>query len=248
MQKLTILSRGDLQLDSLDRLCFTLSVCSWSFRGVVRREAESSTSDRVVGGLKLDPATVVVVALRDGSCTECISAVGRVGGASNVVSSEGPERTLRLPLSLLYFHPKMTNPPRDANEQAHLLIARFLSHQNYSATLSSFLEESTSKHPQLRLNPHQSNDEQEDWNDVVEEWIAKKVTQIKLQDGDSKLRDELAKLESTREERMPSKVRTVVKEASNILNVRKGTVPRKEWDSAALEFKSQVFNLLESLS
>jgi hypothetical protein len=134
----------------------------------------------------------------------------------------------------------MSDPPLDSNQHAHLLIARFLSHQDYSATLSSFLSEATSKHPQLRLHPNAKQQDGEDWNDLVEEWIARKVSNIKLQDEDGKLQEMLNHLEAndTDEARMPEKVRTIVKEATNVLNVRRGILPKKEWDSATLEFKS----------
>ena len=131
----------------------------------------------------------------------------------------------------------MAPKPLDANEQAHILIARFLSHQNYTATLSSFLSESTSANPQLRLSSNTHGDGQgEDWNDLVEDWIARKVSRIKLQDQDSKLEEELKNLESSSSnifdrQRLPSRVKTVVKEATNVLNVK------QEWDSIKLEFR-----------
>ena len=137
----------------------------------------------------------------------------------------------------------MAPKPLDANEQAHILIARFLSHQNYTATLSSFLSESTSANPQLRLSSNTHGDGQgEDWNDLVEDWIARKVSRIKLQDQDSKLEEELKNLESSSSnifdrQRLPSRVKTVVKEATNVLNVKQGVLPRKEWDSIKLEFR-----------
>ncbi|GAA5959061.1 hypothetical protein JCM3765_006327 [Sporobolomyces pararoseus] len=136
----------------------------------------------------------------------------------------------------------MTPKPLDANEQAHILIARFLSHQNYSATLSAFLSESTSKNPQLRFTSQTAERDRDgqDWNDLVEDWIARKISQVKLQDQDSQLEEELKSLESSNildQQRIPNRVKTVIKEATNVLNVKQGVLPRKEWDSIKLEFK-----------
>ncbi|GAA6008029.1 hypothetical protein JCM11491_006583 [Sporobolomyces phaffii] len=132
----------------------------------------------------------------------------------------------------------MPVPPVDATQESHLLIARFLARQGYAATLDSFLSEAASKHPQLRLHVHAERHEGEDWNDLVEDYIARKVSQVNLDDADSHLERSLNSLQ-LKSSPLPQKVRTVIKEATNVLNVRSGTLPMKQWDSASLEFKSQ---------
>lgn len=134
----------------------------------------------------------------------------------------------------------MTESIPDADQQAHLLIARFLTRQGYSQTLSSFLSEATSKNPQLRIHSHETQ-QGEDWNDLVEDWIARKVSRIKLTDHSQQLEDQLNRVKLD-DRKLPRVVKTVIKEATNILNVKKGQLPKMEWDSASLEFKSQVHN------
>ncbi|GAA5924556.1 WD40 repeat domain-containing protein [Sporobolomyces koalae] len=133
----------------------------------------------------------------------------------------------------------MPHPQLDAHEQAHRLIARFLSHQDYQQTLATFLSEAAAKHPHLRLSAAPVAEQGEDWNDVLEAYLARKMSQASIDDGDSRIEQMLNQL-SVPNDTVPHTVRTVVKEATNILNVCKGVLPRKEWDSQALEFKSST--------
>jgi hypothetical protein len=112
--------------------------------------------------------------------------------------------------------------------------------------LNRFISESTSKHPQLRYTPAASPGEEseEDWNDLVEDWIARKVTKFKLDDTNDQLLQELNKLSITSPSPRPNKVRTVIREATNVLNVQKGELPRKVWDRESLEFKHSIVNCI----
>ncbi|GAA5886717.1 hypothetical protein JCM5296_006380 [Sporobolomyces johnsonii] len=137
-----------------------------------------------------------------------------------------------------------TDPSRhsDAAYQSHLLVARFLHAQGYSSTLSSFAAEAHARHPALRLPALDSpahSVEGDDWNDVVEEWIARRMSRLKVNDDGERIRDQLETLE-LEDALLPSKVETVVREGSNLLAIKKGVLPRKRWDSAELQFKSDT--------
>ncbi|GAA5928945.1 hypothetical protein JCM1841_006424 [Sporobolomyces salmonicolor] len=137
-----------------------------------------------------------------------------------------------------------TDPSKesDAVYQSHLLVARFLHAQGYSSTLSSFAAEAHSRHPALRLPALDSSSqsvEGDDWNDVVEEWIARRMTRLKVNDEGERIMDQLEGLEFENAV-LPTKVETVVREGSNLLAVKKGVMPRKKWDSAELQFKSDT--------
>ncbi|GAA6062307.1 hypothetical protein JCM10212_006859 [Sporobolomyces blumeae] len=135
-----------------------------------------------------------------------------------------------------------TSTPRDATTEAHRLVARFLHHQSYSNTLAAFLDEASTKHPNLSLRSiaTSSTDDSTDWNDLVESWIARDVSERKANDPDSSLADRLDHVHLPEDVVVPSKVRTVIKEASNVLTVKSGTYVRKEWDSTALRFTTST--------
>jgi len=62
-----------------------------------------------------------------------------------------------------------------------------------------------------------------------------------LTDHSQQLEDQLNRVKLD-DRKLPRVVKTVIKEATNILNVKKGQLPKMEWNSASLEFKSQVHN------
>lgn len=134
----------------------------------------------------------------------------------------------------------------DAGELAHTLVARFLSHHDYRDTLAALVRESRTRDPRLGAAVSASHDPATttDWNDVVEDWIASRVTQDKLGDKDDELNQRLERLALESSNRSAAaevkSVETVVREATNVLNVARGSLPTKTWDPTSLAFKLDV--------
>ena len=144
----------------------------------------------------------------------------------------------------------------DASLEAHRLVARFLRHLGYTSTLTSLLVESTNNHPLLQSHldrttapsaePH-AHDTGEDLQDVVDEWLASRLARLKVNDTAATLREQLDQLEYTEGEGEGAKVgpaRTAWRETSNVLTVTSAVVPRREWDSSELRFRTCVPLLL----
>ncbi|GAA5833879.1 hypothetical protein JCM9279_001649 [Rhodotorula babjevae] len=137
----------------------------------------------------------------------------------------------------------------DASLEAHRLVARFLRHHGYSSTLEAFVLDSSNTHPRLQSHldrpaaappaePH-AHDTGEDLQDVVDEWLASRLARLKVHDTAATLREQLDQLEYPDEG--ASKVgpaRTAWREASNVLTVTSAVVPRREWDSSELRFRT----------
>ncbi|GAA5943755.1 hypothetical protein JCM3775_000943 [Rhodotorula graminis] len=135
-------------------------------------------------------------------------------------------------------------PASDASLEAHRLVARFLRHHRYESTLASFLADSANNHPRLEshLARPRRPDTGEDLQDVVDEWLAARLARLRVHDSAATLRDQLDQLEYYAEASGSSAAvgpaRTAWRETSNVLTVSRAVVPRREWDSSELRFRT----------
>lgn len=143
----------------------------------------------------------------------------------------------------------------DASLEAHRLVARFLRHHRYHSTLDSFLAESVNTHPRLQAHLDRppvpttaelhAHDTGEDLQDVVDEWLGSRLARLKVNDTAATLREQLDQLEYTEGEGdgrgdKVGPARTAWRETSNVLTVTRAVVPRREWDSSELRFRTCV--------
>ncbi|GAA6028276.1 hypothetical protein JCM8097_006952 [Rhodosporidiobolus ruineniae] len=129
----------------------------------------------------------------------------------------------------------------DPSVEAHRLVAGFLRSHGYTKTLDALLNESISTNPRLPVLIEHSgaaDDSGVGLEDVVEYLLAARLARAKLDDPAAPLRDDLNQLHLV-DNALPKKVRTAVSEASNVLTVKKGVLPKRSWDSAELRFRSE---------
>lgn len=127
----------------------------------------------------------------------------------------------------------------DASLEAHRLVARFLQHHSYTAALDAFLSDSAQTHP--RLSSVLNRDEPstgEDLQDVVDDWMATRLARLRVSDPSVTLREQLEQLAYSETRVKPA--RTALREATNVLTVTRGVLPRRQWDSSELRFRTCV--------
>ncbi|GAA6047451.1 hypothetical protein JCM3770_001311 [Rhodotorula araucariae] len=134
-------------------------------------------------------------------------------------------------------------PPLDASLEAHRLVAHFLRSHRYSASLASFLDDSAETHPRLAHVLHleetagSPRHAGQDLQDVVDSWVASRMARLKVDDPTQSLRDNLDGLEYS-DSGEPAPARTAFREPSNVLTVTRGILPRRQWDSSELRFRT----------
>ncbi|BGP16524.1 hypothetical protein JCM10213_001137 [Rhodosporidiobolus nylandii] len=132
----------------------------------------------------------------------------------------------------------MPSAPEDPSLLAHQLIVRFLRSHNYSDALAAFSREAAADNPRLAGLEHISAaDGGHDLGDVVEDWVAARLARMKVDDPVADLAEQIRRLELSA--KLPDRVKTAVKEASNVLTVQGGVLPRRSWDSSQDRFKSE---------
>ncbi|GAA6001598.1 hypothetical protein JCM10207_006744 [Rhodosporidiobolus poonsookiae] len=115
------------------------------------------------------------------------------------------------------------------------LVARFLRSHNLTSTLDALLHEADPRlAAQIDRPPADSGN---DLQDVVEDWIAQRLSRLRVDDPSAAPLEQLRQLEVRG--KLPDRVRTAVKEATNVLSVTRGTLPRRSWDSSELRFRSE---------
>ncbi|GJN90773.1 hypothetical protein Rhopal_003787-T1 [Rhodotorula paludigena] len=136
----------------------------------------------------------------------------------------------------------MDRPQLDSSVEAHRLVARFLRSHGYTATLDSFLADATSNHPRLPSLLDRTGaagqDAGHDLQDVVDDWVSSRLARLKVDDPLETLRDQLDQCELVEQEVPKGEVQTGVRDATNILTVTRGTLPRREWDTQESRYRS----------
>ncbi|GAA5854313.1 hypothetical protein JCM8547_001778 [Rhodosporidiobolus lusitaniae] len=128
----------------------------------------------------------------------------------------------------------------DADYEAHRLVYHFLRSHNYSAAADSLLHDD---HLPPRLAARLQRPEPvttgggHGLTDIVEDWLAARLSRTKLDDPSAPLLEEIQRLEL--KGKLPEHVRTAVRESTNVLTVKRGALPKRSWDSDELRFKSE---------
>lgn len=130
----------------------------------------------------------------------------------------------------------------DSSLEAHQLVYRFLVHHGYRDAAAALDREAAAANPRITCSRPVSSTAGHDLQDVVDDWIANRLARLQVDDPTQTLKDRLDQLELASDELPRSAngvggtVRTAIRDASNVLCVKRARVPRREWDSHQLRF------------
>lgn len=132
--------------------------------------------------------------------------------------------------------------PPDASLEAHRLVHRFLLNHGYTDSAAAFEREATRANHRFTSAARNPGEAGHDLQDVVDDWVANRLARLKVDDPTATLKDQLDQLELDPDElpREEVQVRTAIRDASNVLSVKRAMVPRREWDSQQLRFVRSV--------
>lgn len=128
-----------------------------------------------------------------------------------------------------------SRPERSVVTRSHQLVASFLQSQGYLDTLAAFKREAAAAFDGVEL----LTDDMitgADLRDIVADYLTAKMQALAI--PPAPLEEELERLEI--KSPLPAKITKVIRDGTNVLTVRQGVLPRRNWDSAAGRFNRCV--------